>query len=102
MPITDDHDVVEASASAVEALTQLADLALLATDPGTKADLLDHIASSILLAVRELLDRAGVGVGDFEDADADEAGSHLDAAANYVDQAAGDVTVARDLFNGLS
>jgi hypothetical protein len=88
MPITDDRDVVEASADAVEALTRLAGLAQLTTEPGTKADLLDQIASNILPAVRELLDRAGVGVVDFEDADADEAGSRLDGAANYVDQAA--------------
>ncbi len=100
-PITDDRDLITASVDAVDALTRLAKLAPLTTEPDMRADLLDHV-NRILLAARELLDRAGDGVDDFEDADADDAGTRLDTASNYVDQAAGDVAVARDLFHGLS
>jgi len=50
MSITDNRDLVTASADVVEALARLARLAELAPDAGGKAEVLDHIASRILPA----------------------------------------------------
>lgn len=100
--ITDDRDLATASADAINALARLARLAELAPDATGKAEALDHIASRILPAVTSLIVNAGEGIGDYEEADADAAGDRLDAAIRSVEDAAGDVTVARDLFRGIA
>lgn len=45
---------------------------------------------------------AGEGIGDYEDQDADAAGDRMDAAIRSVEDAAGDITIARDLFRGIA